>query len=238
MLRACSLVFALLIAGCQFAQRRAMDLLEDRVQKLKPLSQWQPLWCDLEVKLTAPAVEHYKTMYPKEVETLSKPSWPFTWKAREANCEVTALLSGEAVSTQKGLLDTALCTLLQVHWVNSPFDELQVAPEQVDLSDNQVRIKTSSNPELGIFLPTDQFVVETKTKSRGNFRASYSLVDQDWLPKRIEVKTEKTILALDEIEFSESRISGRRSIKSAWLELGEDTSLRQAQINFGNCQPF
>lgn len=238
MLRTFSLIFVIAIGGCQFAQRRATDLVNDRVQKLKPLSQWQPVWCDLEVKPTAPAIEHYKSMYPKEAETLSQEIWPYTWKAREASCEVTALLSGEAVTTQKGLLETALCTLLQVHWVNSPFDELNLTPEQIELSDNIVHIKTNSNSSRGIFMPTDQFAVETRTKSRGNFKATYVQVDQEWQPKRIENRNEKTVLALDDFEFDESRIGGRRMLKSVWLELGEETSLRQAQIFFGKCQPF
>lgn len=228
-----SLVF---LSGCQLSQHRAMSLIGDRAQKLKPLSRWQQATCEVEARLTSPSIEHYKRILPTEKDALASGGWTFRWHARESSCEVTTTATGEAARTQKGLLDTALCTLLQVHWVNSPFDELQIASEQVELKDNVVRIRAPMQPELGLYLPTDQFLIETRTKSRGNFQATYAPIANEWLPKRIEVRSGKTVLALDEFEFDEMRIDGRRMIKSVWLELGEDRSLRQAQLVFTDCR--
>jgi hypothetical protein len=231
-----SLLVFVVLTGCQFAQRRALGLIEDRTQKLKGLSQWQPVSCLIEARLTSPSVEHYKRLLPQE-KNLDSGGWTFRWRARETTCEVTTSASGEAARTQKGLMDTALCTLLQVHWVNSPFDELKIEPEQVDLKDNLVRVRAPARPELGLYLPTDRFVVETRTRARGNFQATYAWLENEWLPKRIEVRSEKTVLALDDFEYDQLKIGGRRMIKTVWLELGEDRSLRQAQLIFSECRP-
>jgi hypothetical protein len=229
-------VLVTFITGCQFARVRALQLIEDRTHKLKPLSQWQPVTCQVDARLTAPSIERYRRRLVDQKE-LDSGGWIFRWRAGESTCEVSTRDKNEVARTQRGLLDVALCTLLQVHWVNSPFDELNIVPEQVEWRDNVVRVHTSSRSELGLYLPTDQFVIETRTLSRGTFKASYGLVGNEWLPTRIEVHSGKSILALDGFEYDSPGIAGRRMIKTAWLEVGEERSTRQAQLVFTDCRP-
>lgn len=244
LLRYSLVAFLLLACGCQLAHRRAVTLVNDRREKLKSLSRWSPTTCRVRVQLTQPALEHYKRLYPKEKKTIGNGVWPFVWTARESSCEVKAEAADkkadknrQAILIQKGLLETALCTLLQVHFVNSPFDEMKVSGDQVSLQENWVAIRAKPDADFGIFMPTEQFLVETRTKSRGTFKATYAPAGRDWLPSVLELRSGTTVLALSDFVYEESRDSERRRPQSVWLEVGEERALRQAQLFFENCEP-
>ena len=80
-----ALALLVLLAGCQSAQKKNLELLGDRVRKLRPLSSAETQKCTLEVSLTQPASARYKEMFPKE--KIEEP-WTYTWRGSEARCEI------------------------------------------------------------------------------------------------------------------------------------------------------
>src|ERR1035437_6108121 len=86
-------VFTLILTllGCQTVQQKNMALVQDRAEKLKPLSTWHSQWCRLETHLTEPAIARYREMFPDEAERLNENNLPYTWKARKYTCEINSL---------------------------------------------------------------------------------------------------------------------------------------------------
>src|SRR5262249_22177699 len=105
------LVFA--VAACTSMEQRRMDFVEDRGEKLKPLTTWHPTWCRVEAKLTQPALARYKEMLKND--KLSDDTLVYTWKARKNICEILPLQQSELVKNHRAFLETAMCMLLQVY---------------------------------------------------------------------------------------------------------------------------
>lgn len=213
-------------------------LLRDRVEKLKPLSTWKPAWCRVDARLTQPAIARYKEMFPDEIDKLTAESLAYTWKARETACEITPLDSSPLTRNYASFLDTAMCVLMQVHWVNSPFDELKVGADDIGERDGQVHIRAGESDDLGLFVDPRTVAVETRTKGRGVLRAAYAEVDGTWLPQRLVQRTAGADFVVDTIEWSDTYVGARRMPHSLWISVGEDKPVQHSQLVFSDCREF
>jgi hypothetical protein len=228
--------FGFLISGCQSPASRRMDLLKDRVVKLKPLSQFKSMSCQLSSWPTEPALARYRSMFPKETTAVSS---EYTWRAREASCEVTGRNKTGMSESERGFVESAVCLLLQVYWVNSPFDELPFEAERLDEKDGRVHLSTGPDQALGLYLDKQKFVVETHTKSRGVLSAEYSETDGEWLPLRLAQRTASgTQIIADQFEWDQTRIGGRRLLKSFWISAGEQSPIQHSVVRFSDCHPL
>lgn len=225
--------------ACQSTQEKNQALVRDRFEKLKPLSTWKPTWCRVDAKLTQPALARYREMFAAEPEKLQSETWSYTWKARETSCEVTSLEDAPLSRNHRGILETVFCTLLQTHFVNSPFDELKIMPEDISAHEDRVQIKLGlgSAEDIGLYLDPRAVSVETRTRARGTLNARYAQSGQQWLPERIEQKTATTVLLLDGFEYSEASVGARRMLKSFWISLGDSRALPHTQVFLSCVQP-
>jgi hypothetical protein len=226
----------LLLVGCASAQKKNLAVVQDRVLKLKPLSTWSAKLCKLEVTLSEPAKARYKEMFPGE--KLTEP-WEYTWKAREVACEVYGSSHSPMRDSHRPLMESALCLLLQTHWVNSPFDELKVGPEAIVESGDRVQIKMNEDPALGIFMERQAFVVETHTKSRGWMRAEYGDRDGSYVPLRLEAHGPDSVLALEDFDYEIAPIPhGRPVLRSFWIAIGNENVLKHSLVSVRECKPY
>lgn len=238
------------LAACQTAQQKNVALLKDRVEKLKPLSSWRSSYCEVSVELTEPAKARFKEIYPSEVDQISRADWAYTWSARENMCEIRAMDIGPAAKSQKEFLETAFCLLLQVHYVNSPFDELKVEPRDIvgmtRLStaggdgatyrdEEVVHIQTGSDKDLGIYLPRDKTTIETRTRSRGLLVAEYGEVGGRWLPTHLEQRRGNLVFELQDFKYAEA-VQNRAMLESFWIKLGGEKTFLQSKVSVKNCR--
>lgn len=230
----------LTVVGCRSAQQRREDLLRDRVQKLAPLTKYNPTWCQADASLTQPALARYRQLFPEEAKKLDGRPLTYTWKARESACEVTPLDKSPATLAYKAFLDSALCVLMQTHWVNSPFDEFPYAPERLtDTDDGKIHLSTQDGKEFGLFLDPAVFSVQTRTKGRGTFDAVYTLKDGQWLPERLAQRLAGgTQIVVDEIEWEAARAGRRRMVRSLQISAGEERPLQHSKIEFSGCREY
>jgi hypothetical protein len=224
------LIIFLALAACQTAQQRSEKLVAKRMAQLKPLSSWRPLWCQVDTELTEPAKARYEEMFPSE----SASDLSYVWRSRESSCEITPMKPSAIAKSQQAFLETALCLLMQVHYVNSPFDELAVA--EIEPQGELTHIRTGANSELGIFLPPDLPTVETRTKSRGVLRAEYAGQGGMMVPKRLEQRLHETSFVIDDIVYDTS--GAKPLLKSFWIEVGAEKPLRHSQAFFRDCRPL
>lgn len=235
-LKVLGLVSLLALTACQSANKKNLELVQDRAKKLIPISSWSPQLCEVEVTLSQPASARYQEMFPKE--KLEVP-WTYTWKAREVACEVYGSKHSPMRDSHRTFMETAMCLLLQTHWVNSPFDELAASPESIVAKDPDVQILMGQDPELGIFLSREPFKVETRTKTRGMIRAEYTEREGTWVPARIENWRDGSTLALEEFEYdSPARPGQRPALKGFWIAVGADQAFRHSFVSLKSCRPY
>lgn len=224
------LFFFLALAACQTAQQRSEKLVMKRAAQLKHLSSWRPMWCQVDTELTEPAKARYEEMFPSE----SASDLSYVWRSRESSCEITPMKPSAIAKSQQAFLETALCLLMQVHFVNSPFDELAMASSDIEPVGELTHIRSGANADLGIFLLPDVPTVETRTKSRGILRAEYAEQAGVLLPKRLEQNRMGTLFVVDDIVYDLS--AARPQLKSFWMEAGTETPLRHSQAQFRDCR--
>jgi len=231
-----SLLFISLLglAACQTAQQKSEMLVADRAGRLKHLSSWKSTWCQVDTELTEPARARFEQMFPAE----SPGELSYAWRARESSCEVSPLVASPVAKSQQAFLETALCLLMQVHYVNSPFDELDIASTGVEPLGDMVHIKAGDKPDLGIFLPYESMTIETRTKSRGVLRATYQEQQGVMLPKRLEQNRGGTQFVVDEIEYEPTMSGTRPMLKSFWIEVGAEKPLRHSKAIVRDCRPL
>jgi hypothetical protein len=227
-----SAVLCFCLSGCQTAQQKSEALVADRASQLKHLSTYKPTWCQVETELTEPARARYENMFPTE----SASDLSFVWRARESTCELSPLKPSAIAKSQQAFLETSLCLLMQVHFVNSPFDELAMSPSDIRPVEPFAHIRAGQNPDLGIFLPRDSVTVETRTKTRGILRAEYASRNGVMLPSRLEQSLPSTQFVIEEIDYD---MSGPRPLlKSFWISIGAEKPLRHSQAVFRDCRPL
>lgn len=230
------LLAATTLTGCQTAAQRRVSLLKDRVDKLKPLSHFQPLTCQIEAELTAPARARYAALYPEDVAVIEEPHLEFVWHARRDASDLTASSPSAFMRNFAQFIGPAIKMLLQVYWVHSPFDDLRVRPEDViEASDGRVFLRTEEGKSFGLYLSDQRFELETRTKGHGQLSAEYALNKTDWLPIRMEQDFGPTQLILDRFEWAEVPVVGRRVISAVWLKAGQGKALDHAHLFFKDC---
>ncbi|HMN69776.1 MAG TPA: hypothetical protein PKC28_14630 [Bdellovibrionales bacterium] len=219
--------FLMFLAGCQTVQQRNFSLAQDRAHKLRPLSSWQSLQCRVDVELTEPARARYREMFPGE--SIDLPS--YVWEARESGCEIVPVMKTPVASAQQAFLLPTLCLLFQTHFVNSPFDELSVLPEDLVDAPGAVQIRTDlANADLGMFLAKDDFHIETRTKSRGVLGAKYESQAGRWLPVQMAQTNGPMTIAVDEVEYADARL------RSFWIFVGTTQPLRHSRAVISECK--
>lgn len=224
--------------GCQSAQQKNIEVVQKRAVSLAPLMRWTPTQCRVEARPTQPMLAMYRTIFPEENMT---DSLTYTWRAQKFNCDIKGNEDTRAGKNFQGFVKIALCTLLQTHWVNSPFEDLQLHPRDIKQEkDGRVHIQTSMlENELGIYLDTGPFKIETKTKALGLLRADYEENSaKQWVPVRLEQVT-KSNFVVDSIEYDQSTAAnGRHQIKSLWISVGDQKRplTRHAQLSFDDCR--
>ncbi len=234
MLKRALFVFVFL-TGCQTAQQKSERLVNERAAQLQHLSSWPSTWCQIETELTEPAKARYEQMFPFE----TAPELTYAWRSRESTCEITPLVPGETAKSHQAFLETAMCLLMQVHYLNSPFDELNLAGPGVEPVGEYTHIKAGDKPELGIFLPRDSVTVETRTKSRGVLRALYEERQGQLLPKRLQQDRGGTVFVVEDIEYDDTARAGARPmLKSFWIAVGAGTPLRHSKAIVRDCRPL
>ncbi len=228
---------ATLTVGCQSASKKNIEFLSERVKQLKPLSRWAPLECELEATLTEPARARYQQMLGQE-----KPqeSTRYLWRGRETVCEILAPQSkSKQTDAQKPLLESSICLLMQVHWVNSPFDELKVDLERLNKVEDQLHVPTGDDPELGIFLNKNDFTLQTRTKSRGVLFAQYQEVNGIWAPIRLEQRLAGSRIVVDEMTYAqEAKPGARPQLKSFWISVGAEQAFKHSYVEMQGCKPY
>lgn len=216
------------LVGCQTAQQKRESLVADRRDKLKPLSTFRPVRCSVEARLTQPALARYREMYPGEDASMLE----YTWHARESTCDVQPRADSKTSANYQGFLETAMCVLMQVHWVNSPFDEMTI--DAVEEKDARVHIGKSPN---GLYLDPTSFSLETRTSKHGTLIAQYERDRGDYLPSRLVQKTRKgTQIVLDDFEWGDEA-AGRRMVRSFLISVGEEKPLEHSRVVFKDCRP-
>ncbi len=234
------ILLAVLLGGC--AHQSDVNLVKDRMLKLQPLSKYTSTVCDVETQPTQPALARFAQMYPKEVEKLQSDAWTFKWRQRESSCEITPVVGtakSPVVKAQMGFVEAAFCLLGQIFFVNSPFDDIKLGPDDVvrqrDEAGDWVHIREKGKGNLGYFLDRKDFLIVTRTKSRGEFAAHYKQFDSEWLPDRMEHKPENMQILLDQMEYGE-RVGSRRTLRSLMLSVGTERPMPHSQLIVRNCQ--
>ena len=230
------------LLACQTTGEKNIEFIRDRQAKLQTLPKWVPTWCRIESHITQPALAVYGKLFPEENDHVTDGTLNYTWKARSYSCEVTALDPSRIASNHQAFLETALCILLQTHWVNSPFEQLEMVPRDISKDKNgTIHIQSSMiDKSLGVYLDPTNFKIETRTKTHGVLKAVYTeSANHEWLPSRLEQITPKAKIVIDEIDYDTNVMNRRHLIKSLWISVGNiEEPIRHAQLTFNDCQSF
>lgn len=225
-----ALISVVALSACQTAQQKSEALVAQRIAQLKHLSTYKATWCQVDVELTEPARARFEEMFPSE----SASDLTYIWRSRESTCELSPMKTSNIAQGQQAFLETSLCLLMQVHFVNSPFDELATSPSDIESVEHLTRIRAGQNPDLGIFLPRDSVTVETRTKTRGILRVEYADRNGVMLPSRLEQARIGTQFVIEDIDYD---LSGPRPrLKSFWMALGAEKPLRHSQAIVRDCR--
>lgn len=229
-----SLIFVL--GGCATQHSKDVEFVNSRVAQLRSLEKYPSLVCDIETRPTPTTISRYIQLNPNEARDLKSATWNFKWRQTESRCEISGGSSLKALKMQKGIVEAALCLPLQVFFINSPFDEVQISPAAVNREDKLIHVSDKPGSHLGYYLDTGNMTVLTRTQSKGELSAHYAETEGEWLPDQIEQKTEALKILLDGFVYTSERIGNRRLIDSMWISIGSNTATRHSQILVRNCQ--
>lgn len=177
-------------------------------------------------------------MFPKELDLLTAESLPYTWKATETSCEVTPLKKSPLLDNYRGFLETALCVLVQTHFINSPFDELEISGARVDVREGRTLLRTGDAQDLGLYLDPQRFNVETRTKGLGVLSADYQDFDGRTLPARLSQRQGSTVFELGNFEYLAPADGQPRTLKSFAIGVGEERAVAHSLVSVSECQAF
>jgi hypothetical protein len=229
------LAFAIL-AACQSAQEKDALILKERVDGLQRHGYFKPLRCEMKSELSAPQAQKYRTAFPEEQALVDEWTVVYEWLPRSGRCEVHANPLTPASANQRAFVEEALCTLMQVFWVHSPFDGLRVLPTDIVDQDEKIFIRQRENSDLGIYLDKKTYEMETLTAKNGTFHARYEKFGDHYLPANLEHKTVSFRFVLRDFEWSES--SPQDPPKSFWIHVGEmdATPTPRTKLTLGECK--
>lgn len=221
------------LGGCASSTyRKNREILKDRFEKLESLSRFPAKTCTVEARLSEPMKQRYLAQYPDEKALLKKGAWPFSWSVSEYGCKVTIGKPSEMQKSHLAILNGAFCTLLQPHFVNSPFDGLQVKDQQIEDQPENVFIRV--NEKAGIAIGKTDFLIETQTANLGNFKAHYQQGQRDFLPDWLEMNMPNSRLRIDQITYSEPTLA-RTPLQSFWISVGEQEVVAHTFVNVLSC---
>lgn len=212
--------------------------MQGRVAQLKGLEKYPSTVCEIEALPTPSALARYVQLNPKEASRLEKIEWKFKWRQTENRCEISGSTELQALKMQKGIVEAAFCLPLQVFFVNSPFDEVQIHESAISREGQLIHVASKSGSQLGYYLDTGNTTVRTRTQSKGELSAHYSETEGEWLPDSIEQKTAALKISLDALTYSSQKLGTRRMLESMWISIGSDVARRHSQIFIRNCKPM
>ncbi len=224
------------VVGCVSQRQKDFSFVQSRVAQLNGLARYPSSVCEIETIPTPSALARYIQLNPKEAGQLKNVDWKFKWRQTENRCEISGGAPLQAVKMQKGIVEAAFCLPLQVYFVNSPFDEVIIAPEAIEREGQLIHVKSKLGSDLGYFLDTGNMTVRTRTASKGELSAHYAQFDGEWLPDSVEQMTPALKIVLEGLQYSSTRIGSRRMLESIWIAIGTDVARRHSQIRVRNCQ--
>jgi hypothetical protein len=230
------LVF-LLTAACQTTREKNAIILKDRVEKLNSLSAWKPLHCQVKTELSGPQAQKYEVAFADEKELLENWDVTYDWIPRRTRCEAKPKPLTAMTANQRAFVEEAFCTLLQVFWVHSPFDELKVMPQDIEDSDTQIFLRQKEDSDIGIYLSKTDMKFETRTAHKGTYSARYAQVGKQWLPSELRHETPTFKFVLRDFEWSEDAL--RAPPKSFWIYVGDIAApVAHTKVIIDSCQPL
>jgi hypothetical protein len=231
-----TLAFFSLIFGCATSSH---SLLKDRYTKLAPLGEFRARTCKIETTLSEPMKIKYLQLYPTEHALLQENTWTYTWTALESRCEITTPDKSNLRKSHRAILNAAFCTLLQAHWVNSPFDEMRVENQQIEEQKDKVFIRQAKAeadmPDLGVAVYMKDFLLETNTKKLGLLRAHYAHEGSDWLPDWLEQRFHTSVVRVDQIVYRDEGVGRRKMLDSFWISVGESEPQAHTFVKILDC---
>lgn len=231
------LVFACLaLLSCQSVEQRNGDLIETRRKQLQTLSHWKSQTCTIRADLSEPAKARYDRLFAnsKKKRRIDEYLWKYEWRAREVKCEIKPLGKSEAERDFLNILTATVCVLLHVHWVNSPFDELDLSKMPVQDQSDWVQL----GPELkGIRIAKKGVRIDTDTPARGRFSAAYEKDGGEWLPKHLEHTSHESRIVIGEMFYDGNKFGGRRPLNRFSLYVGnsETEPWMHSTVYIENC---
>ncbi len=231
-------IIFLSLCGCATQASKDFAFVQARVAQLKSLEKYPSTVCDIETRPTPTTISRYIQLNPQEANRLKGDIWSFKWRQTENRCEISGRAELKAVRMQKGIVEAAFCLPLQVFFVNSPFDEVEISPGAIRREDRLIHVSDKPGSHLGYYLDTGNTTVLTRTQSKGELSAHYAELGGEWLPDEIEQRTPGLKILLNGILYSEQRIGSRRLIESMWISIGTEAPSRHSQILVRNCRPM
>ena len=216
------------MVACQSAPEKRRALVQDRIAKLSGLGSPAPMRCLILAHLTDPATARYTKLFPDDA--LDTRAMTFDYRVDPNSCEVKPLEPGAVTRNYQSFLHTALCVLLQSHFVNSPFDGIEIADRDIEAENKdgeRVRIRRGGG-DLGLYLEPDRFDIETRTRARGIFKAAYTEQGRRWLPSRVEQIQGKSRFVIDQLQYDLPRRGGRTLLRSFDISLAEAPTVESA----------
>ena len=223
----------LALGGCvSTTLSKNRETLKDRFVKLESLSRFPAKTCTVEAQLSEPMKQRYLALYPQEKSLLKKGNWSFSWSVSEYGCQISVSKPSEMQKSHLSILNAAFCTLLQAHFVNSPFDGLKLKDEQIEDQPENVFIRANEN--AGIAVHKNDFLIETQTAHLGSFKAHYQKGERDFLPDWLEMNMPNSRLRIDQITYGEPTIS-RTPLQSFWISVGDQEVTAHTFVNVLSC---
>jgi hypothetical protein len=231
------LILSLLTVACQSTREKNALIVKDRIEKLSSLSQWKPIKCQIKTELAAPQAQKYELAFPDEKELIENWDVSYDWTARHARCEVHPKPLTPVTANQRAFIEEAFCTLMQVFWVHSPFDDLKVLPTDIEDEETKVFLRQKEDTDLGLYLDKTNMSIETKTARKGTYSASYAPVGTKWLPSELKHETLTFKFVLKEFDWGDGE--NRAPPKSFWIYVGEQAApSAHTQVQISDCQPY
>ena len=209
-------MICILLTACQTTQEKNAIILKSRVDALhKP--PFKPLRCEYRSELSPAQAQKYRTAFSDEAASIDDWNVVYEWLPRSRNCQVHAKPLTPVSANQRVFVEEALCTLMQVFWVHSPFDGLRILPTDVEDRDEQIFIRQKEDSDIGITFHKVDFTMETKTAKNGTLRAAYARVGDLFAPTSLEHQTTMYHFAVRDFEWGDAA----EPPKSLWINIGE-----------------
>ncbi len=192
----------------------------DRAEKLQHLSKQSLKACEVHFRPAAPLAAAVDTQRaPHSLQEVKG-----RWLQHRRRCHLNGSFP-DAV-------EIAVCRMLQVYWINSPFHELSLQEFDMEESDGFVILRSRSGKgerPSGLWLPRDEFVVEARGRQQTRWRASYHQVGEKYQPYTLEYESNQGKIVLEDLIYEGSDWN---QLKSFWISVGSEQLVAFGQIEF------